>query len=24
MKDKGISIEEARAKNSSWAITYAD
>ena len=24
MKDKGISVEEARAKNSSWAITYAD
>jgi chemotaxis protein MotB len=24
MKDKGFSIEEARAKNSSWAITYAD
>ena len=24
MKDKGISIEEVRAKNSSWAITYAD
>ena len=24
MKDKGISIEETRAKNSSWAITYAD
>ena len=23
-KDKGFSIEEARAKNSSWAITYAD
>ena len=24
MKNKGFSIEEARAKNSSWAITYAD
>ena len=24
MKDKGISIDEVRAKNSSWAITYAD
>ena len=24
MKDKGISVGEARAKNSSWAITYAD
>ena len=24
MKDKGISVEEGRAKNSSWAITYAD
>ena len=24
MKDKGISIEEVRAKNSFWAITYAD
>ena len=24
IKDKGISVEEARAKNSSWAITYAD
>ena len=24
MKDKGISIEAVRAKNSSWAITYAD
>jgi chemotaxis protein MotB len=24
MKDKGISVEEVRAKNSSWAITYAD